>query len=217
MGVQAHEVSLHNKPQMGLPRGGLFSFARLPRWRAMLAAGWLLGTAMDASAQAAALQGTHRITLHSGDGQRVLIGHVTFTPNAEGPVRFAIKMDHDRFTDYFLSMREMKCLPGGTEILCHIPYPYAQPGTVTDGQFAWLEHALMFMFKKPSDFGAKLWNGVYFQLRRSEQGLVGRPQAVDLNHIAAPPARLDIPPFKPALRDDMPEAARWFNRLTIEP
>ena len=72
-------------------------------------------------------------------------------------------------------------------------------------------------FKKPSDFGAKLWNGVYFQLSRSDKGLVGKPQAVDLNLIGAPPARLDIPPFKPALRDDMAPGARWFNRLTIEP
>ncbi len=166
------------------------------------------------------LQGTHRITLHGSDGQQVLIGHVTFTPAAPaapGLVHFAVKLDHSRFTDHFLSMREMKCLPGGTEILCHIPYPYTQPGTVSDAQFAWLEHALLFMFKKPSDFGAKLWNGVYFQLRRSEHGLVGRPQAVDLNHIAAPPARQDQAPFKPALRDDMPESARWFHRLTIEP
>lgn len=207
----------------GLPTGGPFSFAGrgrlLTRMRLHVVGALVLLAiaALPATGQTAPLQGTYRITLHGGEGQQVVIGQVTFTPAAEGQVQFVVKMDHAPFTDYFLSMREMKCLPGGTEILCHIPYPYTQPGTVAEAQFAWLEHALLFMFKKPSDFGAKLWNGVYFQLRRSERGLVGRPQAVDLNLIAAPPARLDLPPFKPALRDDMPEAARWFNRLTIEP
>ena len=81
---------------------------------------------------------------------------------------------------------------------------------------AWLEHALLFMFKTPSEFGAELWNGVYFQLKATERGFEGRPQAVDLNRISAPPDRPDVPPFRPALRDDIAPGARFFNRLTIE-
>lgn len=81
---------------------------------------------------------------------------------------------------------------------------------------AWLEHSLLFMFKTPAEFGAKLWNGVYFQLKATERGLEGSPQAVDLNRISAPPAQPGVPPFRPALRDDIAPGARWFNRLTIE-
>ena len=81
---------------------------------------------------------------------------------------------------------------------------------------AWLEHALLFMFKTPSEFGAKLWNGVYFQLKATERGFEGRPQAVDLNRISAPPDRPGVPPFRSALRDDIAPGARFFNRLTIE-
>ena len=176
-----------------------------------------LTAAAPAAAQPAALDGTYRVLLHAADGQVVTIGQVRFAALGDGGSRFELQMDHGRFTDHFLSMREMKCLPGGTEILCHIPYPYRQPGTVGPGQYAWLEHVLLFMFKKPADFGAKLWNGVYYSLRRTPTGLEGRPQAVDLNQIAAPPARLDVPPFKPAMRDDMVEGARWYGRLTIEP
>ncbi len=62
----------------------------------------------------------------------------------------------------------------------------------------------------------KLWTGVYFQLRLTDQGLDGRPQAVDLNRISAPPDQPALPPFRPALRDDTAPGARWFNRLTIE-
>jgi hypothetical protein len=81
---------------------------------------------------------------------------------------------------------------------------------------AWLEHALLFMFKTPSEFGAKLWNGVYFQLRPVGNSLVGTPQAVDLNRISAPPDKPGVPPYRPALRDDIPPTARWFNRLSID-
>lgn len=171
---------------------------------------------IHAGASAQDLQGDKRITLHGRDGSAVVIARVQFTRHDDGRSRFRLQMDHAPFTDHFLSMREFKCLGGGSEILCHVPYPYPHPGTVAAGDLAWLEHSLLFMFKKPGEFGAKLWNGVYWQLRATPQGLEGRPQAVDLNLIGAPPARPDVPPFRPALRDDMPEGARWFQRLTIE-
>ena len=107
-------------------------------------------------------------------------------------------------------------MEGGTEIFCHVPYTYAQPATMSPGHPAWLEHALLFMFKTPAEFGAKLWSGVYFQLTSTERGFEGRPQAVDLNCISAPPGKPGMPPNRTALRDDIPAGARWFGRLTIE-
>ncbi len=100
------------------------------------------------------------------------------------------------------------------------PYPYPQPGTVSaqpgGNDFAWLEHSLLLMFKTPAEFGAKLWNGVYFPLRLTDQGREGLPQAVDLNRISAPPDKPGPPPFWPALRDDIAPGARGFEWLTIE-
>jgi hypothetical protein len=180
--------------------------------RLLLAALGLLHFATSAQE----LRGDKHISLHARDGSTVVIGQVLFTRQDDGRSRFKLQMDPAPFTDHFLSMREFKCLGGGSEILCHVPYPYPQPGTVAAGDLAWLEHSLLFMFKKPGEFGARLWNGVYWQLRATPQGLEGRPQAVDLNFIGAPPARTDVPPFRPALRDDMPEGSRWFHRLTIE-
>ncbi|MBX9715612.1 MAG: hypothetical protein K2X42_03355, partial [Burkholderiaceae bacterium] len=72
------------------------------------------------------------------------------------------------------------------------------------------------MFKTPAEFGARLWNGIYFQLRLTDQGLVGTPQAIDLNQISAPPERAGVPPFRAPLRSDIGPDDRWFNRLTIE-
>ena len=101
-----------------------------------------------------------------------------------------------------------------------MPCPYPQPGTVSVQpgaiNLAGLAHALLFMFKTPAEFGAKLWNGVYFPLHLTDLGLEGRPQAVDLNRISAPPDKPGPPPFRPALRDDIAPSARGFARLTIE-
>jgi len=168
------------------------------------------------AAHAQPLAGTRAVRLHSQDGSTLLLGTVQFTPQADGRSAFALQLDHAVFKDFFLSMKEFKCVQAPTEVFCHVPYPYPQPGTVAPGDLAWLEHALLFMFKTPSEFGAKLWNGVYYQLKPAGAGLVGTPQAVDLNRISAPPDKPDVPPFRPALRDDIPPAARWFNRLSID-
>ena len=113
-------------------------------------------------------------------------------------------------------MKEFKCLEGPRELMCHVPYPYAQPGTVGERDYAWLEHSLLFMYKLPTEFGAKLWNGLYFRFERTPQGLVGRAQAVDLNRIGAPPDDPAVPPYKPALRDDIAPGSRWIESLVIE-
>jgi hypothetical protein len=160
--------------------------------------------------------GTKSVKLHAKDGSSVEIGQVVFTPRADGRVGFVWKADTSRFSDHFLSMREFKCLPGQGEIMCLVPYPYPQPGTMAANDFAWLEHSLLFMFKKQSELGAQLWNGVIWKLAADGNRLVGTPQAVDLNRIASPPVKTDVPPFGSAQRDDIPLTARWFNRITVE-
>lgn len=176
---------------------------------------WLLA-AMPLLASAWELQGTKTITAHTRDKQQIAIGTVDFKPRAGATVAFTVSMKYARFTDYFLSMREFKCLSGPGEVVCHVPYPYPQPGTITANDFAWLEHNLLFLYKRPSDFGAVLWNGLYFRFERTDQGLVGRPQAIDLNQISAPPTELAVPPYGQALRDDIAPGVRWIDSITIE-
>ncbi|MEY2686196.1 MAG: hypothetical protein RL375_394 [Pseudomonadota bacterium] len=162
------------------------------------------------------LSGRKTVTVHTRDQQRLTIGQVDFVPAAGGASSYTLTLDHAPFTDHFLSMKEFKCLSGGGEVSCHVPYPYAHPRTVTPANLAWLEHELLFLFKLPNEFGAKLWNGLYFQLRLTEQGLVGTPQAIDLNQISSPPAKLDVPPYRKALRDDISPGSRWITSITIE-
>lgn len=186
-------------------------------WRPAMWAAAALAWGMAAPAWAAwDMVGTKAVMVTTADGSRVQIGTVQFTPAANGQTRFELAMAHGPFSDHFLSMREFKCLAGPTELSCHVPYPYRQAGTVSPGRYAWLEHSLLFFFKLPTDFGAKLWNGIYFELKATDTGLQGTPQAVDLNLIASPPADLNTPPYRPALRSDMPAQARWLRSLSIE-
>jgi hypothetical protein len=176
---------------------------------------WLLA-AVPVLASAWELQGSKTITAHTRDKQQITLGTVDFTPHGAGSVAFTVAMKPASFTDYFLSMKEFKCLNGAGEVVCHVPYPYQQPGTTTDSNFAWLEHNLLFLYKRPSEFGAVLWNGLYFHFTRTDQGLVGRPQAIDLNRISSPPNNLSVPPYGPELRDDIPPGAHWIDSITIE-
>jgi hypothetical protein len=168
--------------------------------------------------------GTQRIVATLGDGARIELGRVRFSPAPDGQVAFELDWHTQLggpFKDHFLSMREFKCIDGATELSCQVPYPHANPKTVSRQasaqQWVWLEHSLMFFFKRPADYGAKLWNGVYYELKATPQGLQGLPKAIDLNLIAAPPTSAGTAPYKPALRDEMPPQARWLRSLSIEP
>jgi hypothetical protein len=187
--------------------------------------GWGGGCALGALALAlwlpfhgvaAGLDGIKTLTLHGRDGRTVDIGKVRFAPAADGAVSFSLDLDPTTLQDHFLSMREFKCATGDTEVLCHVPYPYKRPSTVSGSNYAWLEHALMFLYKEPRDFGAKLRNGLYFRFEATDKGLVGMPQAIDLTVVGVPPDDLSVPPYRPALRDDITPGSRWATKLTIE-
>ena len=160
-------------------------------------------------------QGTKAVIAQLGQGNEVQIGTVSFKPHLAGKQEFALELDHTKFTDFFLSMREFKCLQGETEVSCHIPYPYKSPNVISDGDYVWLEHRLMFMFKRPSEFGAKLWNGVYFKFDIKDDRLIGLPQAVDLNKIGAPPNDLNEPPYPDQERHETNIEQRLIKALVI--
>jgi hypothetical protein len=186
-----------------------------------MAGTWLCASAVAADA-AFVWQGEKDLLALTRDAQVHRIGTVTLSPAAAAPggdaagrVAFRVRMDPAALQDYFLSMREFKCLPAAVEVSCHVPYPHPHPGWVTPDDLGWLEHHLLFLFKQPADHGAKLWNGLIFRFVMEGARLVGRPQAVDLNHISAPPEP-GAPPFGPHERDDVLPGARWLSGLRIE-
>lgn len=161
-------------------------------------------------------RGERPVIAVTADGQRTRIGAVAFTPQPSGLAHFRVRLDPRILQDHFLSMREFKCLPGRPEITCAVPYPYEQPSVAGPSSLDWLEHSLLFFFKQPRDYGAKLWNGVIFRFTVTADALVGEPQAIDLNRLGVPPERLDVPPYGPADRDAFAPGARWLTQLRIE-
>ena len=181
-------------------------------------AGLVCGLALvPVGAGAFDFSGDKRLRAVFRDGTSQSIGVVSFAPEpSAAEVAFKVKLDVAALQDFFLSMREFKCLPAAAEVTCVVPYPYAQPGKVTPADLSWLEHNLLFLFKQPADFGAKLWNGVIFKFVVAGGALVGRPQAVDLNLMSAPPDNPTQPPFGPLEREFYAPGARWLSELRIE-
>ncbi len=170
--------------------------------------------AVCAPAVAWELSGRKELALVDRSGVATRLGSVDFTSNDDG-VTFTLTPEPERFKDFFLSMREFKCLEGDGEILCHVPYPYPNPRTLRADDLRWLEHALLFLYKTPGEFGARLTNGVYYRLNITAAGIVGRPYAVDLNRIAAPPDDLTRPPYGDDDLTEMEPTARWYGALSI--
>lgn len=166
--------------------------------------------------QAFDYSGTKTLVAVTRDGARTAIGRVEFTPQPPGGAAVKVGVDPAVMRDHFLSMREFKCLPAEVEITCFVPYPYASPARVQPGDLAWLEHHLLFFFKQPRDYGAKLWNGMVFKLREEGSALVGEPQAIDLNRLGVPPERPDVPLYGPVDRDDFAPGVRWVVQIRIE-
>lgn len=159
------------------------------------------------------LMGEKKISLLDKSGVRLQVGTITFEQSGQKS-HYQLDLDHSRFADYFLSMKEMKCLEG-PELWCHLAYPYQQPHTVTSGDLRWLEHDLLFMFKTQKEFGANFWNGIYYQLEIKEGHITGKAQAVDLNFLASPPDDLSVPPITDTELDEIDEASRWLPIIEI--
>ena len=162
---------------------------RRPRARAVLqvlcaGAAWLA----PAVSQAFDFEGDKALIAVTRDQVRTRIGTVSFTPQPGSSVaRFGVRIDPQVMRDHFLSMREFKCLPAAQEITCFVPYPYRQPATVSAPQLAWLEHSLLFFYKQPADFGAKLvvydWvqaanmlEGAATVINTTSLGMAGKPE-----------------------------------------
>jgi hypothetical protein len=158
--------------------------------------------------------GSKKITLIENNGTDIFIGTIHFSQKKQ-IISYKIHLEHQLFTDYFLSMKEMKCLEG-RELWCHIAYPYENPRTLVKGDFRWLAHDLLFMYKKKSDFGANFDNGIYYQFSIVNNALIGTAMAVDLNILAAPPDDMTSPPIGEYDIEEVELSTRWLPKIKIK-
>jgi len=158
-------------------------------------------------------QGTKQINLLDNKGNKLLIGSINFSVKEEA-IHYQIHLKHKLFKDYFLSMKEMKCLEG-PELWCHLAYPYKNPQIVTEADFTWLSHDLLFMYKKNSEFGANFYNGIYYDFKLESNRLIGTAMALDLNLLAAPPEDMSLPPITMGDIDELEPTNRWLPTIEI--
>lgn len=154
------------------------------------------------------------ISLLDNKGNKLLIGSISFSTQ-DINTSYQISLQHEKFTDYFLSMKEMKCVEG-PELWCHLAYPYNNPRNITTVDFRWLSHDLLFMYKKNSEFGANFNNGIYYDFKQEAGKLIGTAMAVDLNLLAAPPEDKVNPPITINDIDEIELSNRWLPKIIIE-
>jgi len=159
-------------------------------------------------------QGSKQINLLDNKGNRLLIGAINFSIKEE-VVHYQIHLKHKLFKDYFLSMKEMKCLEG-PELWCHLAYPYKNPRMITETDLTWLSHDLLFMYKKSSEFGANFYNGIYYDFKLESGSLIGSAMALDLNLLAAPPEDTTSPPISEHDIDELEPTNRWLPTIEIK-
>jgi hypothetical protein len=160
-------------------------------------------------------EGTKAITLISGAGEKLVIGHVTFAKDGDGAT-FALKMDAPEFQDEFLSMRPFRCAAGDKETWCHLEYPYDLKRRITADDLADLEYSLLFLWKPPSGYGIDTWNGLYFKLALGDDGTLGGPvHDVNLEPLGVPPADRSARTISPADLNPADAASHRFARVEV--
>ncbi len=154
------------------------------------------------------------ITLHGQNGERVVIGRVSTKPKGE-QYAFRLTLDHGMFEDQFLSMRPFKCLRTPQQLVCHLPYPYEKTRVFSAEDMADLEYELLFLHKRPTEWGIDAWNGLYYQMELQGDHIEGTLKEVDLNILASPPEPVNQRPLSEVELHPAAPGKHAFPRLTI--
>ena len=135
------------------------------------------------------------LELVEANGAALLVGSVDFEPVGDGEFSYHVNWDEAKFSDQFLSMRPFKCLDGAEKQWCRVPYPYENKRRISSEDLTDLEYDLLFIWKKRGDYGIDMWNGVYYDIEASGDGLAGAMNEMDMDILSAPPEGGDLRPI----------------------
>ena len=129
----------------------------------------LLLLALSSYSYAADFPPNASIYLVDAQQSETKVGDISFTDIDDGKTVVRVEIDNDQFTDHFLSMRPFRCIEGDTEWFCYLQYPYNLRSVITVDDLSDLEYQLLFLLKKPTEFGihASMPNSVGFLRRNS--------------------------------------------------
>lgn len=161
---------------------------------------------------AADLSGARTVTLHGNAGEHIVIGQITFTARDSGDA-FEFTPNRAAFEERFLAMRPFPCLDGVVHSLCH--FPYRGPRIIRDDDLSDLEYQCMFLQKPRTAVSLESQNGVYYEMRRTDQGIEGTLKEVDMTPIIVPEGDMT----RPIRRENLfpvDLSHNWLRRLTID-
>lgn len=168
-------------------------------------------TGMSASEQ------QFQIQLQSSDGDQIMpVGVLKMTPNKAG-WDYQLTMQEAGFGDYFLSMRPFKCMTDKVNMLCHLPYPYQIIRYIDRTDLTDLEFDLLFIRRKPTDYGINPWNGLYYRIHWQGGLLVGKAYEVDLDLLAVPPEDNNLRPIQNHDLHEIDGEQLWLPKLVVRP
>ena len=174
------------------------------------------------AAPAAAAEEVRAVHLVAADGAALKVAELRLDPpGPDGTRGYAVAWDESLFEDHFLSMRPFRCLGGGAQLWCRVPYPYEIRRVLAPGDATDLEYDLLFVWKKTGDYGIDLWNGVYFDLTGPAAGSWAGPWAgaqmdIDLNGLGVPPPAGELRPISEDDLSEGPGEGRRFTAIRIE-
>lgn len=173
----------------------------------------ILLTLIHASqAPAAELSGSKTATLISNSGEKIIIGSVKFSPDAKG-TRAVFTADPKVFEERFLAMRPFLCLDGDRHSYCH--FPYKSPQIIIDSDLTDLEYQFMFLRKPRNAVSLDPTSGLYYELKKTANGIEGALREVDMTPIIVPEGDMTRPIKRENLFTSDP-SGHWLPRLVIE-
>lgn len=156
------------------------------------------------------------VSLIGKDGSKLQVAKVIFTAQENNTESFEIKWDDSKFSEHFLSMRPFKCIDG-QQTVCHLGYPYKTKNRISKTDLQDLEYALLFIHKNEKEYGINFWNGVYYRLKREENGTItGTIWETDMNELASPPAKEYDRPIGGADLVEGAEGKHRFPQIIIQ-
>lgn len=156
------------------------------------------------------------VSLIGKDGSKLQVAKIIFTAKENNTESFEIKWDDSKFSEHFLSMRPFKCIDG-QQTVCHLGYPYKTKNRISKTDLQDLEYALLFIHKNEKEYGINFWNGIYYRLKREENGAItGTVWETDMNELASPPAKEFDRPIGGADLVEGAEGKHRFPKIIIQ-
>ena len=177
----------------------------------------VLASLVGTNARAASLEGTRQIILSNAAGERHRIGAIVFSDGGNGKTAFQIEMA-ENMEDFFLAMRPFLCLTGEKQRLCWFPVKN-EAALISPDDLLPLEYALMFMRTKAKDLHVNPFNGLYYKLRWTPEGIRGTLFEVDMAPFIAPdilPVEQRQRPLKPQDFYEADAGSNWLPFISIE-